>query len=263
MLFRSSMVLDYIQVQEAERSGNAANKDRKNLSAGWNWAKEFIEGWPLDTAHSNSFTVVPRRKEERCNRVIPPEEDFWSVYKASKGQDRVILTATYYLAARRGELWGLKWQEDVDLKHKRVRLKTNKTADIKSKYTWLPMVDELYKALLWQRENVRTIAHEYVFWSQAENQHKGNKFISRQKWMGKMCEAAAVAPFGMHAIRHLRAIRLYTDGARLGSIQQWLRHDTPSTTEVYLKGFGLDIDNLLEVAEASSQAKVVNFEKRS
>lgn len=67
----------------------------------------------------------------------------------------------------------------------------------------------------------------------------------------------------MHAIRHLRAIRIYTDGARLSSIQKWLRHDTPSTTEVYLKSFGLDLDNLLEVAEASSFNKAVNFENQA
>ncbi len=257
---RPSMVLEYLQTQEAERSGNAANKDRKNLSAGWNWSKEFIEGWPLDTAHPNPFTVVPRRKEERSDRVVPSEEGFWAVYGVSEGQDRVILMAAYYLAARRGELWGLTWKDDVDLKDKRVRLKTNKTAGVKAKYTWLPMVDELYKALLWQWENVRTIAHDYVFWSQAENQHKGNRFRYRQKWMSKLCEAAEVASFGMHGIRHLRAIRLYTDGARLSSIQKWLRHDTPSTTEIYLKSFGLDLDDLLEVAEASSHSKAANFD---
>lgn len=148
-----------------------------------NWAKEFIEGWQLDTVHPNPVTVVPRRKEIRHDRNVPPEEDFWAVYEMSEGQDRVILSAAYYLAAKRGELWGLQWRKDIDLKERQVRLKTNKTADVRSKYTWLPMVDDLYKALLWQWENVRANTHDYVFWSQAENQHKGKRFVCRQRWM--------------------------------------------------------------------------------
>ena len=255
-------ILDYMSIQASERSGNAANKDRKNLSAGWNWAKEFLTNWPLNHAHSNPFMVVPRRKEERLERYVPSEEDFWKVVDLAKGQDKVILTAAYYLAARRGELWRLQWH-NVDLKNKRVCLGTMKTVDGLWKHVWLPMVDDLYQSFSWQWKKARTNAHNNVFWSQAENlEHFGNPFVARQKWLEPLCEEAEVKPFGMHAIRHLRAIRLYKDNATLGSIQKWLRHDKPSTTEVYLKKFGLDLDNLLEVAEASARSKVVNTDKR-
>lgn len=262
-----SMVLEYMYDQELERSGNAANKDRKNLSAGWNWAKEFIENWPLDQAHSNPFLVVPRRKEKRHERYIPPEEDYWTVYDHSEGQDRVILAAAYYLAARRGELWALEWGKDINLSEEIVRLKTGKTSDGQWKHTWLPAVKELSKELEFHKKKSEwkkkdKIYHDYVFWSESRyNNRFGNPFTARQQWLGDLCKNAGVKPFGMHAIRHLRAIRLFKDGASLGSIQKWLRHDKPSTTEVYLRKFGLDFDNLREVAEASCRSKVVKIGK--
>lgn len=257
-----SSFMEYMFDQELERSGNAANKDRKNLSAGWNWAKEFISNWPIDEAHPNPFLVVPRRKEVRHERYVPSANDFWAVYGKSKDQDRVILCLAYYLAARRGELWRLEWQQDIDLINQRIRLTTRKTADGSWKHSWLPLASEVYKSLLWQWENVRTKAHDFVFWSQAENQHKGNPFVSRQKWMSEMCSLAEVKHFGMHAIRHRRATDLYESGFRLGQIQTLLRHESPSVTERYLKKLGLDLDNLQEVMESTSRGKVVNTGKR-
>jgi integrase len=254
-----SSVLSYMQDLEIEVSGNRANKDRKNLSAGWNWAKTFISNWPIDAAHSNPFLVVPRRKEARDERYVPSSKDLWAVCDLSEGQDRVILTAAYYLAARRGELWRLEWRSDIDLTQKRVRLRTQKTADGQWKYTWLPMADELYRAMLWQWEKVRTKAHDFVFWSQAMNQHQGNPFVSRQKWMAVMCAQAGVKHFGMHAIRHRRATDLYESGFKLGQIQTLLRHASPSITERYLKSLGLDLDNLQEVVDSTSRSRVVNI----
>lgn len=250
-----STVLGFLVDQELERSGNAANKDRKNLSAGWNWAKSFIAGWPLNYAHPNPFLAVPRKKEIRQARYIPPADDFWGVYDNSSGQDRVILTAAYFLAARRGELWKLKWSEDIDLQDKRVRLGTQKTKDGIWKFVWIPMAEDLHQALLWQWKNVRTTAHDYVFWSQAENQHKGNPFVCRQKWMITACADVGVKAFGLHAIRHRRATDLYLDGFSLSKIQKLLRHDSPSTTERYLKAIGLDTSDLRQVVDSSSRKK--------
>lgn len=252
----------YMRKQAKLRSGNSTNKDRKNLSAGWNWAKKNIKHWPLNEAHPNPFLVVPRRKEVRNERYVPSVKDFWAVYDKSEGQDRVILCLAYYLAARRGEIWRLEWQQDVDLVNKRIRLATRKTADGSWKHNWLPMADDVYKALLWQWENVRTKAHDFVFWSQADNQHMGNPFVSRQKWMVEMCALAEVKYFGMHSIRHRRATDLYESGFRLGQIQTLLRHESPSVTERYLKKLGLDLDNMQEVMESTSRGKVVNIGKR-
>ena len=36
-------VLAYVVKQKEERSGNAANKDRKNLVAAWNWGMKYLD----------------------------------------------------------------------------------------------------------------------------------------------------------------------------------------------------------------------------
>lgn len=262
---KPSGVLEYMLTQEELRSGVAANKDKESLSAGWKWARSGgVKNWPIDEAHPNPFRAIESRPEEESDRYVPPVEDFWAVYDSTEGQDKVILTAAYYLAARRGELWDLEWKRDIDLANRRVRLLTFKVKGKKPKVVWLPMVDELYQALLWQWEKVRPLvkAHDHVFWSQADNQHYGNPFVCRQTWMKKICKKTDVKYFGMHAIRHRRAIDLYISDAPLGAIQKWLRHDASSTTEIYLKKFGLDFDNLLEVAEKATKGEVVNFDKR-
>jgi hypothetical protein len=52
--FTSKMSLDYLAKQFEKRSGNATNKDRKNLVAAWNYGKKFIPEFPS----LNPFQVV-------------------------------------------------------------------------------------------------------------------------------------------------------------------------------------------------------------
>ena len=38
-----SMALNYLRVQAKKRSGYASNKDRKNLSAAWEWGRKYLK----------------------------------------------------------------------------------------------------------------------------------------------------------------------------------------------------------------------------
>lgn len=103
------IVLDYLQKQAESRSGNAANKDRKNLVASWNWAMQYIPDFPA----RNSF-LVDRFPEKRTPRYIPPEKDFWKVHNVAESySDQVMILAFLHLAARRNEIFNLRC-EDVD-----------------------------------------------------------------------------------------------------------------------------------------------------
>jgi integrase len=104
-----------------ERSGHAANKDRKNLIAGWNWAAKYIPGWP----EKNPFAKVERQTQIEHPRYIPPVQDFWRVYDTAEGQDKIMLLAYLHTAARRRELYTLVW-DDVDFEGQRIRLWTRK-----------------------------------------------------------------------------------------------------------------------------------------
>jgi hypothetical protein len=86
-------VLKYVVKQKEERSGNAANKDRKNLVAAWNWGMKYLDP-PLPGPNP---CLVDRMPEVRHPRYVPPEEDFWKIYAVAEGQDKVMLLTFLHL----------------------------------------------------------------------------------------------------------------------------------------------------------------------
>ena len=71
---------EFLANQFRNRSGYAANKDRKNLATAWRWGVENIPGWPQPM---NPFGAVPKFPEKRSPRYVPPEQDFWKVYEVA------------------------------------------------------------------------------------------------------------------------------------------------------------------------------------
>jgi integrase len=92
---------------------------------------------------------------------------------------------------------------------------------------WLPMLDELYTALL---QHKQTSKDEWVF----TDPQTGGPYRCRQHWMGRLCSKARVRPFGLHAIRHLTASILANEGVPLIIIQAILRHKSMHVTQRYL-----------------------------
>ncbi len=231
-------VLDYVINQSKERSGYAANKDRKNLVAAWNWGIKYM----VPTLPTPNPCLVERMTEVRHPRYIPPEEDFWKVYDAAEeGQDQIMLLAFLHLAARRGEIFRLIWA-DIDFGNSRVRLGTRKRMDGTLEYDWLPMTKELREALRWWWENRPIKVSPYVFLSLDKNHkrqdHYGQPFKYRNGFMHRLCDKAKVKRFGFHSIRHLTASILYNLGYEVAVMQALLRHKSPNTTERYLKTHG-------------------------
>lgn len=254
----------HLAAEMKARSGNAANKDRKNLASAWAWGQRYLDGFP---EKANPFKSVAPFKVDPRPRYVPREEDFWKVYGVAKGQDRVMLTAFLHLAARKSELFRLTWR-DVDFKNERVCLSTKKTKGGGWRYDWLPMTSELKRQLMWWWEHRTHKRSDYVFTVTSEgngwNQHEGEPFKVRQHFMEKKCKAAGVRCFDFHAIRHLSASVLYRSGEKLSVIQEVLRHTSPSTTERYLKSLGFDLNNIrqaVEVFNGRGPAKVLSFAK--
>jgi integrase len=137
-------VMLYMTERKKESSGNAANKDRKNLVAAWNWGKEYME--PRLPEFNPCW--IKKMPEVRHPRYIPPEEDFWKVYDAAKGQDQVMLLTFLYTAARRSEIFRLKW-DDVDFENKTIGLWTRKRDGGDFEYDKIPLAAELEQSLWW------------------------------------------------------------------------------------------------------------------
>ncbi len=238
-----SICRKYFLAQSQARSGYAANKDRKNLGTAWRWGLDNMEDWPKGV---NPFLSVRKFPEIRQPRYVPPEEDFWKVYARAEGQDRVMLLAYLHLAARRSEVFRLKWS-DVDFFGNRVRLWTRKREGGHEEFDWLPMTSDLRQALLqWCEERLKQTSgdKEHVFVCLETTpfcrDYFGKPFIHRQQLMERLCVKAKVKPFGFHAIRHLTASILYKKGYPLAVIQAILRHANPNTTARYIRSLGLE-----------------------
>ena len=218
---KPGVLLDYLKFQAVARSGYAANKDRKNLVAAWNWGIKYM-GMPTPNP-----CLVDRFPENRSRRYVPSERDFWKACDhAECDQDRVMLMAYLHTGARRAELFKLQWQ-DVDFGKGALTLGTRKRMDGSMKYDELPMTDELYNELLRIRQGAGS---RYVF----PNPETGQAFVERNHWMPRLCRKAGVKAFGLHAIRHLTASILARSGIPAIDIQAILRHKKISTTERYL-----------------------------
>jgi integrase len=222
----------YLQNQAVHRSGYAANKDRKNLLAWGSWINRY------KAINTQLFGQTERFPEVRQGRYVPPEEDFWKVYEACQNaQDKVMLLTYLHTAARKSELFRLRW-EDVDFGERKIRLYTRKRKDGSMESDWLPLTDALFSALVAHRDFV---GGEWVF-----PNADGMAYKSRQHVMRKLCARAGVRRFDWHAIRHLTASILAQNDVPMIQIKDILRHRALSTTERYLKRLG-DLKEALEV----------------
>ena len=207
-----SDVLEHFTALSKARSGNAVNKDRKNLIAAWRWGQSYLECFP----GMNPFQIE-RFPEKRHPRYIPTIQDFWKVYQvAESDQDRVMLLCYLYFAARRSEVFSLK-REDIELKRRKVRLYTRKRKDGSLEFDWIPIADQLFPSL---KNHVQELsAGSWVF----PNPATGLPYFERGKWMRRLCSLAGVKPFGLHSIRHLTASILSERNAPLIDIKTILR----------------------------------------
>ncbi len=217
-------VLSHLNRQFRARSGNAANKDRKNFIAAWSWGVSYIKGFPKE----NPFNVA-RFPETRHPRRLPSIDDFWKIVQvAEHEQDRLMFYCFLHLAARRNEIFGLKWS-DIHFPERKIRLFTRKRKDGSMEHDWLPLTDFLYKEFKKHQESCGN-GLEYVF----PNPRTGVPYVHRDKWMRRICLKAKVTPFGLHAIRHLSASILMENDVPLIDIKTILRHKSITTTERYI-----------------------------
>lgn len=239
------MVATYLETQAKTRSANAANKDRKNLLALWNWG---IKRYDFSF---NPVIKVDKFKHDRTLQYTPPTEDIQCLLMAANREERVFLTCYLNTGARKSEIFRLTWNDDINFDKREIRLGTRKTRDHSMEYQWMPMNDDLYEALWWQWDNRKFPQSPYVFVSDSPK-HYGKPFKHRQKFMKGLCKRAGIKPFGFHALRRYVASVL-ADTHKLSSkrIQRILRHKSVTTTERYIQNLNKDMRDDLNLLSES------------
>jgi len=212
-----------LQAQSINRSGNAANKDRKNLSAAWTWGVKF-----LNLPEVNPFSKVEKFASTRQERYVPTLEDFWKVFhNLEDDQDKLMLYCYLQTGARRDELFRLVWA-DVDFFRRRIRLSWRKNKIGEWRSQWMSIKDDLVSWLMRHKEKNCDL-NEPVFLSQCNLAYQ-----YRQHWLKRECKKVGVKPFGFHGIRHLFASILAAENVPLVEIQHMLRHTSLATTQRYI-----------------------------
>lgn len=223
--------LRVLERRARECTGNAANKDRKNLAAAWTWGAKYL-GMPTD----NPFAAVDKFPADQHPRYVPPEKDFWRIYDVAEGEDKTFLLAFLHTGGRRKEILNLKWN-DLDLNNGRIRLWTRKRHGGSLQYNWIPLTKRLAAALA---DHAKSKRGDYVFCHE-----DGTPYAERQRLIPRLCEKAGVQQFNYHSIRHLTASMLAQDGMDIPTIQIILRHKNPMTTTLYIHRLGI-MENALE-----------------
>jgi integrase len=115
----------------------------------------------------------------------------------------------------------------------RKRLHSDQQVD----YSPMPEDSELYKALKWQWDH-RNEKSPYVF----ADPETGDEFIHRNRFMKDLCKSAGVKSFCFKIFRKFGPSVL-NDIHRVSikKVQRLLRHQSQTTTEIYLKKIDDDL----------------------
>lgn len=229
----------YLIDQKNQRSDGAANVDRKQLLALFNWGKKILD---LDV---NPVEKVPPFPTDRKKQYTPPEVDVLKVLAVATGPDLVLLNVMVHTGARRSEVFRLTWH-DVNFEKKEITLWTRKSKDQSMKDRTLPMNGTLQKHLRWLWENREFKDSPYVFVCNKIGLGYGKPYTTRRAWIPGLCRKAKVKPFSFHALRRYVASML-NDKHKISSktIQRILGHSNVRTTEIYLHNINDDLREVM------------------
>jgi len=215
------MALEHLSKINRQKTGNTANRHRKNLVAAWNWA---IKYYGFD--RTNPFQIVDRFPEDRHPRYVPPFQEFVDALEAANEYEQLVLLVAFFTAARKSELFRIKWNE-CDFEKNTVGLWTRKRQNADWEFDKVPMAESL--RMLLEKHRQKAGNSEYLF-----DQTHWMVRDCHNRWLIKLCKKVGIKPFGFHGIRHLAASIGVDEGATTADVQQLLRHKSLTTTARYV-----------------------------
>lgn len=226
-------VIKHLDRIASDISGDRANRTRKHLAEAWRWGAQF-----LGLSGRNPFLDIEEYHKGYSKPLLVPNlNDFWLLVQSCEFPDQILLRTYFYTAARADELVRFTW-DDTRLDENLVRLSSRKGRSGQWRHHWLRIPKDLSSDLTRLRlQSLFCHAEDRVFCDPAD----GGPIKDYDHWMKRRCSAADIPYFGFKGIRHLVAVELYRAGHPVAEIQRRLRHESPMTTERYLRSLGLEI----------------------
>ena len=247
------MVLEFLNQRAQSQSNNAANKDRKNIKAFYRWVQEMY-----GIMHDPTGPIKKKPHTRKARRLIPIQ-DIFKIMMAAEGHDRVIVAVFWHTGARRGEVFRLTWADDINFEQRWIRLGTKKSKMGEMVYEKLWMNDDLYDHLMWQWKH-RHLTSPYVFCEMNPKKKRyGMPYAERKKFIKRLCRKAGVQQFDYHDIRHTVA-KYLNDLQKVGlkKVQQVMRHQRQTTTEIYVEGHYTDTRDVMTLLEFDNVKEIVS-----
>ncbi len=217
----------------ARISGNcAANRDKKEIKALYNWANDEDIIF-----YRNPCKGIKPFPEDEFQKYVPPKGDILKVKLQATGDEQDFIECIYDLLGRRREIRYLKWQ-DINFQTRWVDLFTRKKGG-GLKCMPKPMTTNVMKILERRQKKVKG-RPLYVF---------DFSLDQLNQMMKRLCKQAEVPPFGFHALRHHAATTLLENDVPIKQIQFLLGHEKVSTTETYLHVMSGDFHSTVELLQ--------------
>jgi integrase/recombinase XerD len=171
----------------------------------------------------------PKKKESLPN-IIPEQFIKEKLYSISNLKHKTILSLTYSIGLRRGDIQNLKI-DCIDSKSMQIKIVEGKG----NKDAYLPLTEKLLKLLRKYYKEYKP--KEFLFEGQKNNVYSGTSLNNiTKKYFGKQ--------YHFHNIRHSTATHLLNKGIDISFIQKLLRHKDIKTTLIYLRISTMDLQNL-------------------
>ena len=180
----------------------------------------FTKAVEWKMAETNPAAGVKLYREDNKRIRYLSEKEIKELLAASPPHLKAVLITALNTGMRRGELFGLKWQ-DVDLEQGVLRVRMSKSGEGRE----IPInraVGETLKGLS------KHPGSDYVFCK-----GDGSAYWDLKKSFKRACRDAGIQDFRFHDLRHTFASHLVMKGADLKTVQELLGHKTYAMTLRY------------------------------
>lgn len=238
-----SHIKAYIVEQNKDRGPIAANRDLRDLHALFSWA--MTEGKITNNPASN----IEKYPEENKTRYVPSPKDVAAVLLKANREQIDLLEAYLNTACRMSEIFNLT-KDRVDLDRNVIHVWTRKRKGGEKAWRSIAINKTLRSVIVRRMKESKS---ELVF----ENPRTGGPYSRNQHTikylLTRLCEAANVQRFTLHALRHFastKAAAAYERGEiSLRELQKLLGHERLSTTEIYIESLQTDTRRVTDILD--------------